>query len=241
VLLDIEGTTTPVAFVYDVLFPFARAELAGWCQRHAGSDPYRRIMTELAAEHASDRARGERVPPWDEATPEAADRSLQAYVSWLMDVDRKSPGLKRLQGLIWEEGYRAGALRGEVYPDVARALARWRADGIRTAIYSSGSELAQKRLFESTPSGNLSALIDGYFDTAVGPKTDPASYAAIASRLTVSPEAIVFVSDVTAELSAAARAGCRPVLCVRPGNSPQADAAAYRQITSFEDLDVQPL
>ena len=241
VLLDIEGTTTPIAFVDDVLVPFARTALADWCRRHASSDDYREVLGRLAAEHAADRARGEPAPPWHDDSLETADRSMQAYACWLMDRDRKSPALKRLQGWVWEEGYRAGVLRGDVYPDVAPAMRRWRGAGLRTAIYSSGSETAQRRLFESTAEGDLSPLIDGFFDTAVGPKVESASYAAIASRLDVTPAAITFLSDVTAELRAAVTAGCRGLLCVRPGNRPQPEAGAYRQISSFDELDVQDL
>jgi enolase-phosphatase E1 len=156
-----------------------------------------------------------------------------------MDADRKSPGLKLLQGLIWDEGYHAGTLSGVVYPDVAPALRRWHAEGIRVAVYSSGSEQAQRRLFESTADGDLSAIVEAFFDTSVGAKIEPASYATIASRLDVAPNEILFVSDVTAELSASVRAGCRAILCVRAGNRPQPDAGAYRQIKSFDELDVQ--
>lgn len=187
VLLDIEGTTTPIAFVHDVLFPYARA----------------RIGRE-----------------WHAA----------------MDRDEKSGELKRLQGLIWEQGYRAGELHGEVFPDVAPAIRRWRAAGVRVAIYSSGSELAQRLLFGSTAEGDLAALMDGFFDTAVGPKKAAASYAAIAGRLACAPREILFVSDVTAELAAAAEAGCQVVLSLRPGNAPQPEAERYEVIRSFDDL-----
>jgi enolase-phosphatase E1 len=238
-LLDIEGTTTPIAFVYGVLFPYARTALADWCRRHAASPEYERVRALLAREHAADRARGERVPSWQDDTAADASRSLQAYACWLMDADRKSPGLKLLQGLIWEEGYHAGALSGVVYPDVAPALRRWHADGIRIAVYSSGSEQAQRRLFASTADGDLTPIVEAFFDTAVGAKIEPASYTTIASRLDVAPRHILFVSDVTAELSASVRAGCRAILCVRAGNRPQPDAGAYRQIQGLDELDVQ--
>jgi enolase-phosphatase E1 len=236
VLLDIEGTTTPMTFVHDVLFPFARTSLPGWCHAHAGSETYRMVLTRLADEHAVDRRVGLPVPEWCDSTPAEADRSLQTYVLWLMELDRKTTGLKLLQGLIWEEGYRSGALRGDVYPDVPVAMRRWRNAGISPAIYSSGSELAQRRLFGSTIHGDLTPLIAGFFDTTVGPKQSPPSYAEVASRLGVTAAEILFVSDVTPELAAAAAAGCGTVLSVRPGNRPQPDRDAYPQIRTFDEI-----
>ena len=120
------------------------------------------------------------------------------YVHWLMDRDRKSPGLKALQGLIWQDGYESGELRGQVYPDVPPAFERWRARGIDVYIYSSGSVLAQQLLFGSTEAGDLTTFLNGYFDTAVGPKTSPDSYGVIAARMHVPPPEMLFVSDVAA-------------------------------------------
>jgi enolase-phosphatase E1 len=236
VLVDIEGTTTPISFVHDVLFPFARRHLAAWCRHYAGTDAYREVLTRLAIEHAADRARGEPVPAWEAGSAIDHDRSLRAYVIWLMDRDRKSPGLKLLQGLIWEQGYQAGTLSGDVFPDVAPAMRRWRDLGVVTAVYSSGSELAQRRLFTSTPYGDLTPLIGGFFDTTVGAKQAPESYARIASTLEWAPGRILFVSDVTAELNAASRAGCQTVLSVRPGNSLQPDSGLYPQVRSFDEI-----
>jgi enolase-phosphatase E1 len=155
-----------------------------------------------------------------------------------MDRDRKSPALKRWQGLIWEEGYQAGLLHGEVYPDVAPAIRRWRASGIDVAIYSSGSELAQRRLFASTAEGDLTPLFSGFFDTAVGPKVEAASYRRIVSALAHEPASTLFVSDVTRELRAAEAAGCQTRLCVRPGNAIQPDADRYASVTSFAAISV---
>jgi enolase-phosphatase E1 len=137
-----------------------------------------------------------------------------------MDRDRKSPGLKLLQGWIWERGYQSGLLRGTTYPDVPGGITRWRRNGMRVAIFSSGSELAQRRLFESLPTGNLTPLIDGFFDTSVGPKGDPSSYRTITSKLGIAPEQALFISDTMAELAAASSAGCRTALSVRPDVRP---------------------
>jgi enolase-phosphatase E1 len=236
VLLDIEGTTTPIAFVSDVLFPFARAHLTEFLHDARGSHALDDLTRRLAAEHADDRAGAERPPEWHDETTDQALASLSRYVTWLMDRDRKSPGLKLLQGLIWERGYQAGVLRGQVFPDVPPAIRRWRTDGIDVAIYSSGSELAQRRLFESTDDGDLTPLLAGFFDTAVGAKTVPASYRHIAAALTRRPEEILFVSDVSAELSAGRAAGLQVVLSIRPGNAPPSETVGLASIRSFDEL-----
>jgi enolase-phosphatase E1 len=228
VLLDIEGTTTPIAFVYGVLFPFARAHLTEFMAAHADSPPVVELTHRLAAEYAADQARGEHPPPW----PAGA----AAYALWLMDRDRKSPGLKGLQGLVWEQGYRVGELRGQVFPDVPVAIRRWRHAGLDVAIYSSGSELAQRRLFESTEHGDLTPLLSGFFDTAVGAKTSPESYARVAAALGREPGEILFISDVTAELVAARTAGLQTRLSIRPGNPPQPGADAFDTVTTFADV-----
>ena len=125
VLLDIEGTTTPIAFVQDGLFPFARRHLRRYLQEHGGSSDVLDAIRRLREEWAGDAA----PPPWSD-DPDLRLSSVAGYVEWLMDRDRKSPGLKLLQGYIWERGYRSGALKGEVFPDVAPAIQAWRRSGI---------------------------------------------------------------------------------------------------------------
>jgi enolase-phosphatase E1 len=237
VLLDIEGTTTPIAFVHDVLFPFARARLPEYLTVHAGSADVAEVGRRLAAEHAADVARGEQPPPLVTREGTASPASLAAYASSLMDLDRKSPGLKLLQGLIWEDGYRAGYLRGQVFADVSGAIRRWHGAGIDVAIYSSGSELAQRLLFQSTEHGDLAPLIKAFFDTAVGAKIESPSYARIASALGRKPAEILFVSDVATELTAAREAGLAVVLSIRPGNPEQADAERFENITSLDQIE----
>lgn len=235
ILLDIEGTTTPMAFVHARLFPYARARLRTWLAAHAGTDDRRDVMELLHAEHVADLAHDASAPAWpDDAHDEIVP--AVAYLEWLMDRDRKSPALKRLQGLIWEDGYRAGDLRGEVYADVPEAMRRWRAAGVDLAIYSSGSELAQRRLFASTAHGDLTPLISGFFDTAVGPKISPASYQRIVSALGHAPGETLFISDVTRELRAAAEAGCQVVLSIRPGNADQPHSEAFAHVSSFDAI-----
>jgi enolase-phosphatase E1 len=218
VLLDVEGTTTSVSFVYDVLFPFARGRLDRFLRARAADPGVREDVARLASERRVESERG--APEWRDASPEDLLASASAYAAWLMDRDRKSTGLKSLQGRIWESGYRAGEITGHVYPDVPPALERWRAEGRPVAIYSSGSVLAQRLLFAHTPAGDLTRWIDAHFDTTTGPKREAESYRRIARSLGAVPGSVLFVSDVTAELDAAREAGLRTALCVRSGETP---------------------
>ena len=152
-----------------------------------------------------------------------------------MDRDRKSTGLKSLQGKIWEEGYRSGELKGEVYPDVLPALEHWRMQGIDVAIFSSGSVQAQRSLFRNSVAGDLTRFIRAYFDTTTGPKAESESYGRIAAALERSPSEVLFVSDVVAELEAARAAGMRTALCVRaPGPVPA--AGVHPVVHAFDQL-----
>jgi len=226
VVLDIEGTTTPVSFVYEILFPYAREHVASFVTSHAGQAVLSEPAHLLEQEWAEDVARNTNPPPRDSST-----QWVTEYARRLMEQDRKSPGLKLLQGLIWERGYADGALRGDVYSDVPRALSRWRDAGIALAIYSSGSVLAQRLIFSTTAYGDLTQFIGQYFDTAVGPKREAASYARIAAAMALPPVELLFVSDVTAELDAAHDAGMQVVLCVREGGVISGDA-----VTSFDEI-----
>jgi enolase-phosphatase E1 len=234
ILLDIEGTTTPLSFVHDVLFPYARARLAPFIRQSWRTGVLQNTVNELAVEHAADVAAGERPPGWHTSTSEDSIASAAAYCAWLMDRDRKSPALKQLQGLIWDRGYDAGELHGVVYSDVLPAFRRWRDEGRAIAIYSSGSELAQRRLFATTEFGDLTPFISRFFDTSIGGKSDPASYARIAAALGQAPGDVCFISDVTRELAAARSAGLEVCLSIRPGNTPQADADRFERVTTFQ-------
>lgn len=231
ILLDIEGTTTPIEFVHQVLFPYARARVHDYLRSHTRDAGVRADVALLHAEHAAEPPHVG-VPEW------TADElgSAEAYVYWLMDRDRKSTGLKSLQGRIWEDGYRAGELKGkgEVYPDVRPALARWRQAGKDIAIFSSGSVQAQRDFFANTTMGDLSQFLVGYFDTTTGPKREAGSYRKIAAALQRAPGDVLFISDVAAELDAARAAGMRTTLCVR---DPQAEASAdHPRVRSFDEL-----
>jgi enolase-phosphatase E1 len=241
ILLDIEGTTTPLSFVHDVLFPYARARLEPFVRERWGTPVLHDIVAGLATEHAADAAARDRPPAWLASTGEEAIGSALAYCRWLMDRDgkpgaRKSPALKHLQGLIWDRGYEAGELRGLVYPDVPPAFRRWREEGRTIAIYSSGSELAQRRLFATTEFGDLTSFIARFFDTAIGAKADPASYQRAAAALHCSPGEVCFVSDMTRELDAARRAGLEVRLALRPGNTPQENAGSFPPLATFDEV-----
>lgn len=216
VLLDIEGTTTPVAFVYETLFPYARARLKEYLAAHSQQLDVAADIARLRSEYVADREAGLDPPEWNTDADSAA-----AYLAWLMDADRKSTGLKAIQGRIWEEGYRSGQLRGVVYDDVPRAFERWRAQGKVIAIFSSGSVLAQQLIFAHTNHGDLTPFLTAYFDTTTGPKRSPDSYRRIAAALGFETQEIIFYSDVAEELDAAREGGMHTALCVREGDAPE--------------------
>jgi len=235
ILLDIEGTTTPLEFVYKTLFPYARSHVRQFLGRHLASSEVRADITGLRDEHLQDTRQGFNPPLFRQDAPEQELESVVSYFEWLVERDRKSMPLKSLQGKIWEEGYRSGELRGEVFDDVPRALARWQEQKKNTCIFSSGSVLAQKLLFAHTTAGDLTRHISHYFDTTTGSKTDTKSYQEIANVLHRLPSEVVFISDVTTELDAAKSAGMQTLLCVRPGNRPQ-PASTYVLIRTLDDV-----
>ena len=235
ILLDIEGTTTPFEFVYEVLFPFARRHVEEFLSQHRLSAEVRADIEALKAEHHADDEAGREPPAWREHSAASQVESATLYVHRLMDQDRKSTALKSLQGKVWESGYLSGQLRGEVYADVPPAFARWREQQRGIYIFSSGSVLAQKLLFAHTNAGDLSAYIDGYFDTTTGAKNSSASYESIASAIHSTAAEVLFVSDVTAELDAAREAGMRTALCVRPGR-PEPEPRGHVVVHTFDVL-----
>lgn len=234
-LLDIEGTTTPIDFVYGTLFPFASARAEKFLAQHSEEDGIRSLMDALRGQREADARQHSGVPPWREASARERVASAAAYVRWLIERDSKFTALKSLQGRIWEAGYRRGELRGAVYPDVAPAFARWRAQGRRIAIFSSGSILAQKLLFAHSTAGDLTAFLDSYFDTSTGPKLEVESYRRIAAAVGVSPAEVLFLSDVTGELDAARDAEMATVQSLRPG-VPEQGTTTHPGILSFDEV-----
>jgi enolase-phosphatase E1 len=224
VLTDIEGTTTPLSFVLDVLFPYARRRLDAACA--SGEPRFAEVLRLLRQDYEEEKRSGADLPELGNGAP---------YAHWLMDRDRKSPGLKKLQGLLWEDGYRTGELKGAVYPDVAEALRTWKERGLGIRVFSSGSVLAQKLLFGHSDQGDLLPFFDGFHDTGTGAKQNPSSYTAIARAFGLPPCDILFLSDVTAELDAARTAGLQTGLFLRPGNRP-AEANGHPVLRSFTEL-----
>lgn len=215
ILLDIEGTTGSIAFVHEVLFPYARARLAAFVADH----PQAAAPLLQAVRDA-------------EGAPLSSDAEVVGRLLAWMDEDRKATPLKALQGLIWQEGYESGELKGHVYADAERAMRAWKAAGLSLYIYSSGSVAAQKLLFGHSICGDLTPLLSGYFDTETGPKQAAQSYSLIAERIGAAPGEVLFLSDSAAEIAAAHEAGLQAVLVGRNG------AAG---VGSFDDIAAAPI
>jgi len=228
VLTDIEGTTTSISFVYDVLFPYAAARLDDYCGRPHPDPELAAALSRLLQDYDGEVSQGAVLTPFGNG----AD-----YARRLMAEDRKSTGLKLLQGVIWEEGYLSGTIQGHVFPDVPDALAAWRAAGIRLRVFSSGSVHAQKLLFGHTAFGDLTPLFEGFHDTMTGPKREAIAYAAIATAYGLPAGEILYLSDVREELDAAAAAGMRTGLLVRPGNRP-AEPGGHAVYGDFKEVEL---
>jgi enolase-phosphatase E1 len=198
VLLDIEGTTTSISFVHDVLFPIARRALPDFVAAHLSDPAFAVELASLRSAVAADTG----APP---AAVDAA--SISALLLRLVDEDRKDTALKSLQGAIWRASYERGEIASHVYPDVLPAFQRWRAAGLQLHVFSSGSTAAQRLLFEHTIAGDLTPHLGRYFDTTTGPKRAPDSYRTIARSIHCAETEVLFLSDTTAELDAARDAG----------------------------------
>ncbi|NOT88766.1 MAG: acireductone synthase [Lysobacter sp.] len=213
ILTDIEGTTSSISFVKDVLFPYARDALPGFVRQHGLRDDVRRWLDAVATEHGA----------------VCSDDVIVEILQGMIDEDRKHTALKALQGMIWGEGYDNADFTAHIYPDAATMLRQWHAAGHPLAVYSSGSVPAQKLFFGHTDAGDLTTLFGGWFDTEVGHKREAGSYREIARRLDRPAEDILFLSDVVEELDAAREAGMRTMLIDRLEDYPQPrfDAATH--------------
>ncbi|MCW8809102.1 MAG: acireductone synthase [Rhodanobacter sp.] len=218
IVTDIEGTTSSISFVRDVLFPYARKRLPAFVETHGDQPEVQHWLHEAAREAGFVEASRQEI--------------IELLLAWI-DADRKSTALKALQGMIWKDGYAAGDYRAHMYPEVAARLRQWRADGLRLYVYSSGSVPAQQLFFRHSVEGDLTPLLAGYFDTETGPKREPASYQRIAEAIGEQPAHILFLSDVEEELDAARAAGMRTGWLVRP---PQRLPSAPRH-PAFADFD----
>jgi len=218
IVTDIEGTTSSIDFVKDVLFPYARKRLPAFVETHADRPEVQHWLHEAAKETGIIEASRQEI--------------IELLLGWI-DQDRKSTALKALQGMIWKEGYEAGEYRAHVYPEVSARLHAWRADGLHLYVYSSGSVPAQRLFFRYSDAGDLTPMFAGYFDTETGPKRESASYAKIAEAIGERPEHILFLSDIVEELDAARAAGLQTGWLLRP---PQAMPAEPRH-PAYVDFD----
>lgn len=192
IVTDIEGTTSSIDFVRDVLFPYARKRLPAFVETHGDQPQVQHWLHEAAREAGMIEAERQEV--------------IELLLRWI-DQDRKSTALKALQGMIWKDGYESDAYRAHLYPEVAARLREWRADGLRLYVYSSGSVAAQQLFFRHSEAGDLSPLFAGYFDTETGPKRESESYHHIADAIGEQPRHLLFLSDIAEELDAAKAAG----------------------------------
>ncbi|MGZ5575544.1 MAG: acireductone synthase [Methylobacter sp.] len=220
IVTDIEGTTSSILFVKDVLFPYARANLAGYVQSHADASQVKPLLDDVRKEVGSELS---------------IEQVIAQLIQWI-DEDKKVTPLKSLQGLIWEAGYRQGDFKGHLYADAAAKLKAWKEEGLNLYVYSSGSVYAQKLLFGHTEYGDLTPLFSGYFDTHIGGKKEKQSYDTIAEQLDIPANQLLFLSDIKEELDAAKDAGFETIWLVRDGTpDPQAE---HRQVNSFDQIDV---
>jgi enolase-phosphatase E1 len=239
ILLDIEGTTSSLNFVHDVLFPYARSHLAT-ALRTLWGDPVMERVRQGLAEHFGCKSfeewtGGPGMPPEDRLK-----RMRKALVK-LMDEDAKVGPLKEIQGLIWRAGYQDGTLRSHIYPELPRVLKEWKQLGKDVRIYSSGSIDAQKQFFKHVDNGttdgaDLTSYFKGYYDTTTGPKKETSSYTKIAAQFGLPAGSILFLSDVPAELDAARTAGMKTGLMCRPGNMPVPETTEHPRLKTFDDV-----
>lgn len=218
IVTDIEGTTSSLSFVKEVLFPYARAHIADFVRNHVDEPEVNALL--------QDAAKLTKGPTDTEAL-------IEQMIQWI-DQDQKVTPLKSLQGLIWEHGYRQGDFKGHIYADAAQALRQWHDRGIKLYVYSSGSVHAQKLLFKHTEFGDLTALFSGYFDTHIGGKKETASYVAIAKQIQTEPRHILFLSDINEELDAASNAGLKTCRLVREEKADNLND--HDTVFSFSDI-----
>ena len=226
ILTDIEGTTSSISFVKDVLFPYARRALPAFVREHGQEPEVRRWLDAVATEEGA----------------VCSDDTLVEVLQGWIDQDRKHTALKALQGMIWNAGYRQADFTAHLYPDAAEALREWHDAGLPLYVYSSGSVPAQKLFFGHSDAGDLTGIFSNWFDTEIGGKREAASYARIADAIGHAPGDILFLSDVVEELDAACEAGMQTVLVDRRNDYPQprtGDATrGHQRVETFADIGV---
>jgi enolase-phosphatase E1 len=220
IVTDIEGTTSSLSFVKDVLFPYARARIADFVRQHAEDPQVAPLIADVCREAGAELT---------------IDGVIAKLIQWI-DEDRKIGALKAIQGLLWEAGYRNGDFKGHIYADAKHRLEEWRAQGIKLYVYSSGSVYAQKLLFGHTDYGDINHLFDGNFDTGIGAKIDASAYRRIVDELQLAPDEILFLSDVESELDAAKSAGMNTVWLLRDGEPDH--KTSHRQVADFSSIEI---
>ena len=218
IVTDIEGTTSSLSFVKEILFPYARDHLADFIRDNLENQQVKALLNDAGKEADADLN---------------TDQLIALFQEW-MEQDKKVTPLKSLQGLIWEDGYHQGAFKGHLYPDAVENLKAWKAQGLDLYIYSSGSVFAQKLLFSHTDYGDLTPLFSGYFDTHIGGKKEKLSYLRIAEHLNCHPEQLLFLSDIKEELDAARLAGFETVWLCR--DKQHDEHAEHEQVSSFDQI-----
>jgi enolase-phosphatase E1 len=221
ILMDIEGTTTSISFVHDVLFPYSSERIEGFISSQLNEESIQDIL-----------AQTKQTVLLESQKKITDEEAILQLINWIK-VDRKHPALKKIQGMIWNVGYQSGELKGHVYSDVPEALEKWKNEGMTLGIYSSGSVIAQKVLFKYSLYGDLSIYFSHHFDTSIGQKRDVKSYMNISSELTINPEDILFLSDISEELDAAKMAGFQTIQLVR-----EDDVAfkGHKQVRNFLEI-----
>ena len=220
VLTDIEGTTSSISFVKDVLFPYAERKIPAFLRQESNRKEAINILKDI-----------EEI----EGRELSLEEVIGLLLRWIKE-DKKITPLKELQGLVWEEGYKKGELMGHIYEDAYEKLKEWHEKGIPIYVYSSGSVKAQKLLFSNTPYGDLTYLFSGYFDTNIGNKKDKDSYLKIARSVGLEPEDVLFLSDNPQEIEAAAAAGMQVIRFAREGENEPIPDFHYPQVRSFKEI-----
>lgn len=224
ILMDVEGTTTSISFVHDVLFPYSKERIESFISAQSEDPKIQQILADTKKTIVA-----------EENQKTISETEAAAKLIEWVNTDRKHPALKDLQGLIWKVGYQSGELKGHVYPDVAPALEAWKKNGLLLGIYSSGSVEAQISLFGHSVSGDLNHYFSNNFDTSIGQKRDVKSYFNISSELNIDPKEILFLSDIAEELDAAKMAGFQTIQLVRMGDVPFHN---HKQVRSFSDIKI---
>jgi enolase-phosphatase E1 len=219
IVTDIEGTTTSISFVFDVLFPYARKHIAEFVLTHLDDPAVQRELDAVSQEVGQ---------------PLSTEQAIAQLIDWI-DQDRKVTPLKSLQGMIWKQGYADRQFTGHVYPDAVAHLRQWHEDGIKLYVYSSGSVAAQKLLFGHSDAGDLRPLFSGYFDTTLGMKRNSSSYQKISAEIGLQADQVLFLSDSIEELDAASEAGMHTAWLVR--NQQDITASRHPICHDFSEID----